>query len=254
MQTLTQRMGFTGRAWLGVALGAGVLSGAFLLSACSKEPSSKDPAAVSSPAAAQPEISAAKAELPKKAAEPAAQGAAVGQAAPDFTLTDLDGKTVRLSDFKGKVVVLEWFNPECPFVRKSHTVGSLINTAEKHTKDGVVWLAINSGAAGKQGHGIEINKQGHSDFKLSHPILLDESGSVGKAYGAERTPHLYVIAKDGTLAYRGAIDNSRDGEGKSPEGGKLINYVDEALADLAAERPVKVKQTEAYGCGVKYGS
>ena len=159
-----------------------------------------------------------------------------------------------MSSFRGKPVVLEWFNPGCPFVKASHTKGSLVDTAARHSKAGVVWLAINSGAPGKQGHGVEANRQGRERFKLEHPILLDESGRVGHDYAAAHTPHLYVIDKAGVLVYRGAIDNSPDAEGGSPTGGKLINYVDAALADLNANRPVATPETEAYGCSVKYGS
>lgn len=166
----------------------------------------------------------------------------------------MDGKLVKLSSFRGKTVVLEWFNPGCPFVKASHTKGSLVDAASRHGKTGVVWLAINSGAPGKQGHGVEENRAALQTFKLSHPVLLDEQGAVGKAYGAAHTPHMYVIDEQGTLVYRGAIDNSPDGEGDSPTGGKLVNYVDSALADLGAKRAIAVAETEAYGCSVKYAS
>ncbi len=179
--------------------------------------------------------------------------AAIGAAAPDFALTDLDGKPVKLADYKGKTVVLEWFNPDCPFVKASHSKGSLVDTAKKQTAKGVVWLAINSGAPGKQGTGAQKNKDAAKAFGLTHPVLLDESGKVGKSYGATNTPHMFVIDKAGKLAYAGAIDNSPDGEGGSPTGGKLVNYVDAALEDLSAGRPVKTTTTKAYGCGVKYG-
>lgn len=182
-----------------------------------------------------------------------ASAAAVGEQAPDFALKDLDGKTVKLSDFKGKTVVLEWFNPECPYVQKSHTVGSLVTTAKKITGKGTVWLAINSGAPGKQGTGVDRNKDAAKGFKMEHPVLLDESGATGKAYGATNTPHMFVIDAAGKVAYKGAIDNSPDGEGKSAPDGKLINYVDAALDDLAAKRAVKTPDTKAYGCSVKYG-
>jgi peroxiredoxin len=196
----------------------------------------------------------AAAPLAAAIAEPAAAKAKIGAPAPDFSLTDLDGKQVALSSFRGKTVVLEWFNPGCPFVKASHTKGSLVDTAARHAKAGVVWLAINSGAPGKQGHGVEANREGQQRFKLEHPVLLDESGRVGRQYAAAHTPHLYVIDKEGVLVYRGAIDNSPDGEGESPSGGKLVNYVDAALSDIAAARPVATPETEAYGCSVKYGS
>jgi peroxiredoxin len=180
------------------------------------------------------------------------QQAKIGYAAPDFTLHDLDGNPVTLASFKGKPVVLEWFNPECPFVKLSHTKGSLVDTAARHLKQGVVWLAINSGAPGKQGHDLQKNQQAQQSFNLGHPILRDEDGNVGRAYGAERTPHLFVIDAAGVLVYRGAIDNSPDGEKGAPSSGKLVNYVDEALASLAAQRPITTAETAAYGCRVKY--
>ncbi|HEY8206736.1 MAG TPA: thioredoxin family protein [Myxococcaceae bacterium] len=183
-----------------------------------------------------------------------AGGATVGAPAPDFTLKDLDGKPVKLADYKGKVVVLEWFNPGCPFVKAAHGKGSLKDTAQRQTKNGVVWLAINSGAPGKQGAGAETNREAKKSFNLDHPVLLDESGQAGRAYGATNTPHMFIIDKAGTLVYAGAIDNSPDGEGASPTGGKLINYVDAALEDIAAGRPVKTSSSKAYGCSVKYGS
>jgi peroxiredoxin len=183
----------------------------------------------------------------------AAERAEIGKPAPDFTLTDYEGKTHHLADYKGKTVVLEWFNPDCPFVKASHGKGSL-KTMAKRLGDKVVWLGINSSAPGKQGNGRDRVEAGKKAFDLSHAVLIDDSGRVGKQYGATNTPHMYVIGPDGVLAYRGAIDNSPDGEGESPTGGKLINYVDAALDDLAAKRPVAMPETRAYGCGVKYGS
>lgn len=180
--------------------------------------------------------------------------AKLGQKAPDFELRDLEGNAIKLSEHRGKIVVLEWFNPECPFVQKSHTKGSLVDTASRHQKQAVVWLAINSGAEGKQGHGADLNREAKQRFKLTHPVLLDESGKVGKLYGAERTPHMYVIDDEGVLVYAGAIDNSPDGEGESPTGDELVNYVDEAIAAINADRQPEVSETKAYGCGVKYGS
>lgn len=184
----------------------------------------------------------------------AASSPVVGKPAPDFALKDLTGKEIRLSSYKGKVIVLEWFNPGCPFVKASHSVGSLVDTARRATKDGVVWLAINSGAPGKQGNELAMNADAARTWSLSHPILRDESGAVGKSYGATNTPNMFVIDKSFAVVYAGAIDNSPDGEAKSPQGGKLVNYVDAALGDLAAGRPVQTAVTKPYGCGVKYGS
>jgi len=181
-----------------------------------------------------------------------AEHADVGKQAPDFALKDLDGKEVRLSSFKGKTVVLEWFNPGCPFVKAAHTRGSLKDAAKRQTKNGVVWLAINSGAPGKRGVGVEANREGAKTFAMDNPILLDEAGTVGKTYGATNTPHVMIVDGQGTLVYRGAVDNSPDGEGESPTGGKLVSYVDAALADLGAGKPVAKSETKAYGCSVKY--
>ncbi len=187
-------------------------------------------------------------------AEPNLASAKLGAQAPDFELLDLDGKPVKLSSFRGKPVVLEWFNPGCPFVKKAHGVGSLVDTAKRHTANGVVWLAINSGAAGKQGHEVALNVDSAKTWKMAHPILRDESGTLGKAYGATNTPHMFVIDTNGMVVYGGAIDNSPDGEGQSPTDGKLVNFVDAALSAIAAGKPVAQHDTKAYGCGVKYGS
>jgi len=181
-----------------------------------------------------------------------ALAAEVGQSAPDFALADLDGNVHRLSDHKGKIVVLEWFNPGCPYVANSHTRGSLVDGAARGAKVGVVWLAVNSAAPGKQGHGVEANRAAARSWSMAHPILIDASGAVGKAYGATNTPHMFVVGKDGKLAYKGAIDNSPDGERGSPQGGTLVEYVSAALDDIAAGRPVHTPETKAYGCSVKY--
>jgi peroxiredoxin len=239
------------------ALVLGALAGsAVLATSChSKEPASADPTTSGATTAATPATPGAPATAAggnTVAANPA-EHAEVGKPAPDFTLKDLDGKEVRLSSFKGKTVVLEWFNPGCPFVKASHTKGSLKDTARRETKAGVVWLAVNSGAPGKQGAGVDANREGAKTFNLDHPILLDDQGAVGKIYGATNTPHIMVIDPKGTLVYRGAVDNSPDGEGESPTGGKLVSYVEAAVADVAAGRPVATAETKAYGCGVKYG-
>jgi peroxiredoxin len=183
-----------------------------------------------------------------------ALAADVGQPAPDFALQDLDGKVHKLSDHRGKTVVLEWFNPGCPYVVAAHTKGSLVDLARKQSKDGVVWLAVNSGAPGKQGHGVETNRAAAKAWSMGYPILVDESGAVGKAYGATNTPHMFVVSRDGMLVYKGAIDNSPDAERGSPQGGVLVEYVSATVEDLGAGRPVRTAQTKAYGCGVKYAN
>jgi peroxiredoxin len=173
----------------------------------------------------------------------------IGQKAPAFELKDTEGKTVKLSDFAGKVVVLEWFNPECPYVVKHHGDNkTMANTYAKYKDKGVVWLAINSGAPGKQGAGLEINAQHKKDWKIEYPILLDESGKVGKAYGSKNTPTMFIIDATGNLAYMGAIDNDNSAK-------KLgsINYVDQALGQILAKETVSSPVTKAYGCSVKYG-
>jgi cytochrome oxidase Cu insertion factor (SCO1/SenC/PrrC family) len=231
----------------------GALCGALclVLAACSKQPSASVEAA-SEPSSSAVEAKAADPAAPANAEPAAAAGPArVGAPAPDFTLTDLDGKSVSLCEFRGKLVVLEWFNPGCPFVRNSHTTGSLKGLAAKYAGD-VVWLAINSGGSGKQGAGVEANREGAKQFDLHHPILIDESGKVGQLYGAERTPHMFVVNPEGVLVYKGAIDNSPDGEGQSPEGGKLVNYVDGAISAVRSGAKVSPEETKAYGCSVKY--
>lgn len=218
------------------------------LAACSKDP---PPATQQTTASQQAETKAASPNA-SPAMAPDAPKAEIGKPAPDFTLKDLDGKETKLSSFKGKTVVLEWFNPGCPFVKKSHTKGSLKEAAAKHTKNGVVWLSINSGAPGKQGAGIDANREGAKTFSMTNPILLDETGEVGQKYGATNTPHIMVIDPAGNLAYRGAVDNSPDGEGETPSGGKLVSYVDEAVAAVGAGKTPATAETKAYGCGVKY--
>ena len=173
----------------------------------------------------------------------------IGKAAPAFELKDLDGKAVKLADYKGKIVVLEWFNPECPFVVRQHSEGPLKDAAAKATKDGVVWLAINSSGPGKEGNGVEKNKKAVADWKMAYPVLVDEDGTVGMAYGSKNTPTMYIIDAKGMLAYHGAIDNASEGK---PEGGTLVNYVENALAELKAGKAVSKPETKPYGCGVKY--
>ena len=185
------------------------------------------------------------------AQEPKRDAVEPGKPAPDFTLVDTEGKEHRLSDLKGKVVVLEWFNPDCPYVVKHHQRHSTMrDTAARFADQGVVWLAINSGAEGMEGAGSgrERNQRAKEEWKIPWPILLDPDGAVGKAYRARSTPTMVVIDREGKVAYMGAIDD--DPTTKTP--GKT-NYVARAIEALLAGEPVpEPTRTKAYGCGVKY--
>jgi peroxiredoxin len=180
----------------------------------------------------------------------AQQGAEVGKPAPEFTLKDTDGKPVSLASFRGKTVVIEWFNPDCPFVKYAHGKGPLKAMAAQQAKKGIVWLAINSGAPGKQGHGVGRNGEARKEYSLSHPVLIDEDGKVGQLYGARTTPQMFVVDARGTIVYAGAIDNAPMGEAE----GAPVNYVEKALDAIGAGKKVEPAQIKSYGCSVKYGS
>ncbi len=186
------------------------------------------------------------------AAPPVASGAkaTVGQPAPDFTLNDSEGAPFQLSAHAGKLVVLEWFNPGCPFVQYAHGQGPLEDMATTETAAGVVWVAINSGAPGKQGAGADASRDGAKQFGMTHPVLVDESGAVGHAYGAEKTPHVFLVDATGVLVYAGAIDNAPIGEVDGE--GAYVNHLATALAEVRAQRAVGIPQTKSYGCSVKY--
>jgi peroxiredoxin len=183
---------------------------------------------------------------------PAAFALETGKAAPDFTAKASNGKTVKLSDYKGKTVVLEWLNYGCPFVKKHYESKNMQNLQKKYTGDGVVWLSVISSAPGKQGHAdakqAEADRAAHGSNATA--ILLDEKGEVGKAYGAATTPHMYVIDKSGKLVYQGAIDDKASTDLADVK--TATNYVSAALDATKAGKPVAVSQTKAYGCGVKY--
>lgn len=179
-----------------------------------------------------------------------AMHAAVGAPAPTFTLTDTDGKAFNLADHKGKVVVLEWFNPGCPYVVKHHEKLDTMTATQGAFKDkGVVWVAVNSGAPGKEGAGLEKNKEAKAKWHMEYPVLLDESGMVGKMYGAKTTPHMYIINAEGTLVYAGAIDNN-----SSASKAGDTNYVSQALTQVLAGETVSTAETKPYGCSVKYAN
>jgi peroxiredoxin len=182
----------------------------------------------------------------------ALQEPAVGSPAPAFTLTDTKGKQHKLADFKGKYVVLEWVNFGCPFVKKHYGSGNMQATQKKAVDKGVVWLSVCSSADGKQGHmeADEWNEQIAERKLASTAVLLDESGAVGKTYGAKTTPHMYIINPAGVLIYKGAIDDKPSTNQDDIPGAR--NHVLAALDESLAGKPVSMASTTPYGCSVKY--
>ncbi len=170
--------------------------------------------------------------------------AAVGTPAPAFTLEDQTGKKVSLSDFSGKVVVLEWLNPDCPYVQRHGDAKTMETLAEKYSAKNVVWLGVNS----TNGATHDANSRWIAKHSLSYPILDDHNGDVGRSYGAKTTPHMYVIDTTGKLVYAGGIDDDPGGS----KGSGALNYVDKALDEVTSGKAVTVAQSKPYGCGVKY--
>jgi peroxiredoxin len=182
----------------------------------------------------------------------AAAAAKVGSPAPAFTLVDSKGKTRSLAEFKGKTVVLEWTNHECPFVKKHYGAQNMQKQQRDATAKGVVWLSVNSGAPGEQGHvdgaGAEAVRSKAKAAQTAY--LLDPKGTAGRAYGAKTTPHMYIIDPSGVLRYAGAIDSIPSSDVDDLP--KATQYVPQALSELAAGKPVSVQLTRPYGCSVKY--
>jgi peroxiredoxin len=170
-------------------------------------------------------------------------GAALGAAAPTFTLADTTGNEVSLSDYAGQVVVLEWLNPDCPFVQRHYKAGTMKGLATQYGGQGVVWLTINS----TKYMDAAANAKFKAVNELPYSILVDQSGEVGHLYGAATTPHMYVIDGSGTLVYIGAIDDDPRGSSNSP-----TNYVAAALDEVLAGEAVTTAETKPYGCSVKY--
>ena len=178
----------------------------------------------------------------------------VGSKAPEFSLPDAKGKSHSLSEYKGKYVVLEWFNPECPFVKKHYGSDNMQKLQQEFTGKGVVWLTIDSNAPGFEGNlSPEAAEKISSSWKTHQTaFLLDPDGKVGKAYGAKNTPHMFVISPEGKIVYEGAIDSKA-----SPNPGDIpssTNYVKAALDESLAGKPVSNPNTKPYGCSVKYKS
>ena len=170
-------------------------------------------------------------------------GAGVGEMAPDVTLQDLDGNEVTLSKIDG-VRVLEWVNPDCPFVKRHYQAGTMKGMAATYATRGVTWLTINSTHYMDR----EANREFVKAYGLTQTILMDPSGAVGHTYGAATTPHMFVIDGSGTIVYAGAIDDDPRGT----KGDEATNYVEAALDETLAGKPVTTAETKPYGCSVKY--
>jgi peroxiredoxin len=191
---------------------------------------------------------------PRGLLSPIAAGAApkVGAPAPAFTAGATTGRSVTLADLRGKIVVLEWTNHECPYVQKHYETGTMQELQKEATGQGVTWLTIISSSPGTQGYVTAAHADELTAKRTAGPtaVLLDPTGVVGQLYGATNTPHMYVIDKAGTLVYAGAIDNRPTTRRSDVQGAQ--NYVRAALQDVAAGQPVKTPITRAYGCTVKY--
>ena len=164
--------------------------------------------------------------------------------APDFAAVDQAGDKVSLSDYKGRMLVLEWFNPDCPFVQRHHAQRTtMIDLRAKYAAKGVAWLAVNSTYYMPP----ETTAEWREKWKMDYPVLIDREGKIARAYGAKSTPHMFVIDREGEIVYDGAIDDDPGGRSQSP-----VNYVDKALTELLADKPIAEAKTKSYGCSVKY--
>jgi peroxiredoxin len=181
-----------------------------------------------------------------------ALAATVGQPAPEFTAPDLSGKPVKLSDFRGKFVVLEWTNPECPYVRRHYDSGNMPSLQKEVAAKDVVWLAVNSTSqsSGEFKTPDEMRKWLGEKGAVPSATLIDRDGKVGRLYGARTTPHMYVVDPQGRLVYAGAIDDKRWASTAETKSAK--NHVRAALGEAMAGKPVTVSATTPYGCSVKY--
>jgi peroxiredoxin len=181
-----------------------------------------------------------------------ASNAIVGKPAPGFSLPDSTGKTHSLSDYKGKIIVLEWLNHGCPFVRKHYNSGNMQKLQKTYGAKGVIWFSIISSAPGKQGYMTPEEATESVQQKNAAPkaVLLDPEGTVGKLYGAKTTPHMFIIDSDGVLVYNGGIDDIRSTN--TDDIAKAKNYVQMALDELLAGKEVTVQTSQPYGCSVKY--
>jgi len=172
--------------------------------------------------------------------------------APDFTLTDSKGIEHHLSDYKGKYVVLEWVNFDCPFVKKHYQSGNMQSLQKQLTSEDVIWLSINSSAEGKQGNYTpeQINEIMNNSHAVPSAYLIDANGEVGRMYGAKTTPHMFIVNPDGTLIYQGAIDDQPTFD--PADIAKAKNYVLSAMAAAKSGQAIQEPTTTSYGCSIKY--
>ncbi len=177
--------------------------------------------------------------------------AADGQA-PDFTGTTMTGEQISLADFRGKAVVLEWTNHQCPYVRKHYGSGNMQKTQRTLTEDGAVWISITSSAPGQQGHisAVEAQQLTASRASYADHVVLDPSGSIGRLYGAKTTLHMFIVGETGALLYQGAIDDIPSASTRSLA--KANNLVLAAWSQIQAGERVALPMTKPYGCTVKY--
>lgn len=176
--------------------------------------------------------------------------AVLGEEVPDFELTSIDGTRVRRSDYLGQVLVIEWFNPHCPFTKHAHTLGTLRDYPAVAREQGVVWLAVNSASEEKMGGGLELNSQARDDWSLEFPIVLDPTGEVGRRFDATMTPQVFLIDARGVLVYVGPVDNMPFGKVRG--GGEGLNYLAAAIEDVLADKAVRTPMRQPYGCRIKY--
>ena len=178
--------------------------------------------------------------------------AVIGQPAPAFSTVDANGKTVSLSDFKGKHVVLEWVNPGCPYVQKHYNSGNMPATQKAATAKGAVWLAVNSTERAASDYLKPTALDGWMKEQGAAPtaVLMDEDGVIGQAYGARTTPHMFIIDPKGVLVYAGGIDSIASA--RPDDIPRATNYVNQALGEAYGGKPISAAATKAYGCSVKY--
>ncbi|MEM7018933.1 MAG: thioredoxin family protein [Pseudomonadota bacterium] len=176
----------------------------------------------------------------------------VGAPAPDFSGMDSNGKTHKLSDYQGKTVVLEWTNHDCPYVVKHYSSGNMQSTQKDLTEKDVVWLTVISSSPGTQGHvsAEKANELTTSRGAVPSAVILDESGDIGRLYGAKTTPHMYIVDEAGQLVYMGGMDDKPSPSKSSLEG--ATNYVRVAMTEMAEGKPITSAVTRPYGCSVKY--